>query len=158
VHAARADLAAAEANVRELRQLVSFGRVVAPFDGRITQRNVEVGSLVTTGAGISGATGAPPMFRIEASNPIRVFTQVPQAFASSVSDGAPASVSIRQLPGRVFEGHVARTAGTLDPASRTLNTEVDVSNPTGELLGGMFVQSRSALPCPTAWFASHPAQ
>ena len=140
VHAAQADVDAADANVRELGQLVSFGRVIAPFDARITQRNVEVGSLVNTGAGISGASGATPMFRIEASNPIRVFIQVPQAFALSVSDGASASVSIRQLPGRVFEGHVARTAGTLDPASRTLNTEVDVSNPAAELMAGMFAQ------------------
>jgi RND family efflux transporter MFP subunit len=140
VHAAQADVAAAQANVRELAQLVSFGRVVAPFDGRITQRNIDVGSLVTTGVGTSNTAGGQPMFRIEAIDPIRVFVQVPQTFVLSVKPGEPASVSIRQLPGRVFEGRVARTAGSLDPASRTLNTEIDVPNPSGELLGGMFAE------------------
>jgi membrane fusion protein (multidrug efflux system) len=80
------------------------------------------------------------MFRIEAIDPIRVFVQVPQTFALSVKQYQSASVSIRQLPGRAFQGSVARTAGSLDPASRTLNTEVDIPNPTGELLGGMFAE------------------
>jgi RND family efflux transporter MFP subunit len=140
VHAAQADMAAARANLRELAQLVSFGRVVAPFDGRITQRNIDVGSLVTSGSGASSSAGAQPLFRVEAIDPIRVFVQVPQAFALNVRQGDPASVSIRQLPDRVFQGRVARTAGTIDPASRTLNTEIDIPNPQGELLGGMFAQ------------------
>jgi RND family efflux transporter MFP subunit len=144
VQAANADIAAAQANVRELGQLVSFGRVVAPFDGRITQRNIDVGSLVTAG-GSSGASGGQPLFRIEAIDPVRVFVQVPQTFALSVKDGQSASVSIRQLPGRVFDGRVTRTAGALDPASRTLNVEIDVPNPTGELLGGMFAQATIAV-------------
>jgi membrane fusion protein (multidrug efflux system) len=135
VHAAEADVAAAGANVRELTQLVSFGRVVAPFDGRITQRNIDVGTLVTAG----GAAGQP-LFKIEATDPIRVFVQVPQAFALSVKDAEAANVSVRQLPGRAFGGHVTRTAGALDPASRTLNVEIDVPNPVGELLGGMFAE------------------
>jgi RND family efflux transporter MFP subunit len=139
VHAAQADIAAAQANVRELDQLVSFGHVVAPFDGRITQRNIDVGSLVTAG-GTSGQTGAQPLFRIESTNPMRVFVQVPQTFALSVKDAQAASVFVRQLPGRVFEGHVARTAGTLDPALRTLNVEIELPNPTGELLAGMYAE------------------
>jgi RND family efflux transporter MFP subunit len=136
VHAGQANVAAAEANVRQLGQLVSFGHVVAPFDGRITQRTVEIGSLVIAG----GASGSQPLFRIEAVDPMRIFVEVPQPFAPSVKDGEGASVAIRQLPGRSFEGHVTRTAGTLDPSSRTLNVEVDIPNPTGELLGGMFAQ------------------
>jgi membrane fusion protein, multidrug efflux system len=134
VLAARADIAAAEATVRQLAQLVSFGRVLAPFDGRITQRNVDIGSLVTAGS----ASAALPMFRMEAIDPIRVIIHVPQIFASSVKSGDHASVSVRQLPGRTFDGIVARTAGTLDPASRTLNVEIVVPNPAGELLGGTF--------------------
>jgi membrane fusion protein (multidrug efflux system) len=136
VHAGEANVAAAQANVRQLSQLVSFGHVVAPFDGRITQRNVDVGSLVIAG----GAAGSVPLFRIEAIDPIRVFVQVPQAFASSVKDAEAAGVSIRQIPGRVFEGRVTRTAGTLDPALRTLNVEIDIPNPNGELLGGMYAE------------------
>ncbi|MEI9938410.1 MAG: efflux RND transporter periplasmic adaptor subunit [Pseudomonadota bacterium] len=140
LHAAEADVAAAEANLRELAQLVSFGRVLAPFDGRITQRNVEVGTLVSSSGGTSNSSGGQAMFRIEAIDPMRVFVQVPQAFALNVKAGQSASISIRELPGRRFEGHVARTAGTIDPASRTLNTEIDIPNPKGELLGGMFAQ------------------
>jgi RND family efflux transporter MFP subunit len=137
VAAAKADVEASEANVRQLLQLVSFGRVVAPFDGRITQRNIDVGSLVSAGAA-SATTGGQPLFRIEANEPIRVFLQIPQAFALSVKEGEAATVSIRQLQARRFEGHVTRTAGTIDPTSRTLNVEIDVPNPKGELLPGMF--------------------
>ncbi len=144
VHAAQADIAAAQANVGELGQLVSFGHVVAPFDGRITQRNIDVGSLVTAG-GTSGQMGAQPLFRIESTDPMRVFVQVPQTFALSVKDAQTASVSVRQLPGRVFEGHVARTAGTLDPALRTLNVEIDIPNPTGELFAGMYAEVKIAV-------------
>ncbi|HEY3257107.1 MAG TPA: efflux RND transporter periplasmic adaptor subunit [Polyangiaceae bacterium] len=140
VHAAEADVAAADANLRELAQLVSFGHVVAPFDGRITQRNVDVGTLVSSSGGTSSSAGGQAMFRIEAVDPMRVFVQVPQTFALNVKPGQAASVAIRELPGRTFEGHVARTAGTIDPASRTLNTEIDIPNPKGELLGGMFAQ------------------
>ncbi len=134
VHAGEANVAAAQANVRQLVQLVSFGHVLAPFDGRITQRNIDVGSLVIAG----GAAGSLPLFRIEAIDPIRVFVQVPQAFAPSVNDGEAATVSVRELPGRVFDGRVTRTAGTLDPALRTLNVEIDIPNPEGALLGGMY--------------------
>jgi RND family efflux transporter MFP subunit len=136
VHAGEANVAAAQANVRQFSQLVSFGHVVAPFDGRITRRTIEVGSLVIAG----GAAGSLPLFRIEAVDPIRVFVQVPQAFAPSVKDAEAASVSIRQIPERVFQGRVTRTAGTLDPALRTLNVEIDIPNPRGELLGGMYAE------------------
>jgi RND family efflux transporter MFP subunit len=136
VHAGEANIAAAQANVRQLSQLVSFGHVVAPFDGRITQRSIDVGSLVIAG----GAAGSLPLFRIEAIDPIRVFVQVPQAFAPSVKNAEAASISIRQIPGRMFEGRVTRTAGTLDPALRTLNVEIDIPNPEGELLGGMYAE------------------
>jgi RND family efflux transporter MFP subunit len=136
VHAGEANVAAARASVRQLGQLVSFGHVVAPFDGRITQRTIDIGSLVIAG----GAAGSLPLFRIEAIDPIRVFVQVPQAFAASVKDAEAASVSVRQIPGRVFEGRVARTAGTLDPALRTLDVEIDMPNPEGELLGGMYAE------------------
>jgi RND family efflux transporter MFP subunit len=136
VRAGQANVAAAEASVRQLSQLISFGHVVAPFDGRITQRTIDVGSLVIAG----GAAGSLPLFRIEAIDPIRVFVQVPQAFAPSVKDSEAASVAVRELPGRAFTGQVTRTAGTLDPSSRTLNVEIDIPNPKGELLGGMYAE------------------
>lgn len=146
LRAAQADVAAAAANVRELAQLASYGRVVAPFDGRLTQRNLDIGSLVS--AGPAGATTGQALFRIEAIDPIRVFIQVPQTFALSVKEGLVAELSLREMPGRVFEGHVTRSAGTIDPASRTLNVEVDVPNPAGELLAGMFAQVTISLATP----------
>ena len=143
IHAAQADVAAAAANVRELAQLASYAHVVAPFDGRITQRNVDIGTLVS--ATLPGGSAGQPLFRIEQDDPIRAFVQVPQTFALSVKDGLVASITVRQLPGRVFEGHVTRNAGTLDAASRTLNVEVDVPNLGGELLGGMFAEVTMAV-------------
>jgi RND family efflux transporter MFP subunit len=69
-----------------------------------------------------------------------VFVHVPQAFAPSVEEGEAASIAVRQLPGRAFEGRVARTSGTLDPTLRTLDVEIDIPNPKGELLGGMYAE------------------
>jgi RND family efflux transporter MFP subunit len=134
VYAAVADLEAMRANVRQLEQLIAFGRVVAPYDGTITQRLVDVGTLVNAGAG--GTASA--LFELESTNPIRAYINVPQAFAPSVSAGAEAKVSVRQFPGRVFPGKVARTAGALDPAARTLRTEIEVPNDKAELLAGMY--------------------
>ena len=79
------------------------------------------------------------MFQIASTDPMQAYVDVPQVFAPSVRVGADAKVAVRNFRGRVFPGKVTRTAGALDPASRTLRTEVDISNPKGELLAGMFV-------------------
>ena len=135
VNAANASVAAQRANVGQLEQLVSFGRVYAPFAGTITRRLVDVGTLVNAGAG----TTAAALFEIASTDPMRAYIDVPQPFAPSIRVGADAKVAVRNFRGRVFAGRVARTAGALDPASRTLRTEVDLPNPKGELLAGMFV-------------------
>jgi len=134
VKAAIADLEASRASVRQIEQLIAFGRVVAPYDGTITQRLVEVGNLVNAGAG--SATTA--LFELEATNPLLVYTNVPQPYAPSVHEGADVKVTVRQFPGRAFPGKVRSTAGALDPTSRTLRTEVRVPNDKGELLAGMY--------------------
>ena len=134
VKAAIADLEASRAMVRQLEQLIAFGRVVAPFDGTITQRLVEVGNLVNAGAGSTTAS----LFELEATNPILAYTNVPQPYAPSVQKGAEVEVTVRQFPGRAFTGKVTNTAGALDPTSRTLRTEVNVPNEKGELLAGMY--------------------
>jgi RND family efflux transporter MFP subunit len=134
VKAAIADLEASRAMVRQLEQLIAFGRVVAPFDGTITQRLVEVGNLVNAGAGSTTAS----LFELEATNPILAYTNVPQPYAPSVQKGADVKVTVRQFPGRDFAGKVSNTAGALDPTSRTLRTEVNVPNEKGELLAGMY--------------------
>jgi len=135
VKAAMANVTAQRANVQQLEQLVSFGKVYAPYDGTITRRVVDVGTLVNAGAGATNAA----LFEIARTDPMRVFVDVPQVFAPSVRVGADAKVAVRNFRGRVFTGRIVRTAGALDPASRTLRTEVDLANPKGELLAGMYV-------------------
>jgi RND family efflux transporter MFP subunit len=135
VDAAKATVAAQRANVGQLQQLVSFGKVSAPYDGTITRRLVDVGTLVNAGAG----TNAAALFEIVSTDPMEAFVEVPQVFAPSIRVGADAKIAVRNFRDRVFPGKVTRTAGALDPASRTLRTEVDVPNPKGELLAGMFV-------------------
>lgn len=142
VKAAVADLEAAKAMVRQLEQLIAFGRVVAPFDGTITQRLVEVGNLVNAGAG--STTSA--LFELEATNPILAYTNVPQPYAPNVQLGADVNVTVRQFPGRAFSGKVTNIAGALDPVSRTMRTEVNVPNDKGELLAGMYGEVSISLP------------
>ena len=136
VNAAKANVAAQRADVAQLEQLVSFGRVYAPFDGTITRRLVDVGTLVNAGAGSSAAA----LFEIAATDPMLAYVEVPQVFAPSVRAGEDAKIAVRNFRGRVFPGRVTRTAGALDAASRTLRTEVRVRNPSGELLAGMYVE------------------
>ena len=136
VNAAKANVAAQRANVGQLEQLVSFGKVYAPYDGTITRRLVDVGTLVNAGAG----TNAAALFEIAATDPMQAYVDVPQVFAPSVRVGAEAKIAVRNFPDRVFKGRVTRTAGALDAASRTLRTEIDIPNSSGELLAGMFVQ------------------
>jgi membrane fusion protein (multidrug efflux system) len=136
VASARADIRAQRDAVRQLEDLVAFARVTAPFDGTVTKRLIEVGSLVNAGA----TTAAQALFEIEATDPLRVFVEVPQTFAPSIRVGASADVVLPQYPGRKFQGKVTRTAGALEPASRALRTEIVVPNGSGELLPGMYCE------------------
>jgi RND family efflux transporter MFP subunit len=135
VRLAQADVQAQRANVAQLEQLVSFGKVYAPYDGKITRRLVEVGTLVNAGAGTTAAS----LFEIASIDPMKAYVDVPQPFAPSVRVGSEAKVAVRAFRGHTFTGRVTRTAGALDPASRTLRTEVTIPNPKGELLAGMYV-------------------
>ena len=138
VDAARATVNADDANVRRLLELQSFQKVYAPFDGIITVRNVDPGSLITAGS----TTGTTMLFSLAQVDVLRIFVSVPQSNAPDIKVGESAKVSVRELPGRTFTGKVTRTAGAIDPASRTLLTEVDVSNPDGELLSGSYATVR----------------
>ncbi len=135
VNAAGATVNAQRANVQQLEALVAFGKVYAPYNGTITRRVVDVGTLVNAGAG----TTATALFEIARTDIMRAFLDVPQAFAPSIRVGEEAKVAVRNFRGRTFSGRVVRTAGALDPASRTLRTQIDLPNPTGELLPGMYV-------------------
>jgi RND family efflux transporter MFP subunit len=135
VKAAAATVNAQRANVEQLEQLVSFGKVYASYDGTITRRVVDVGTLVNSGAGAT----ASALFEMARTDPLRAFVDVPQTFAPSIHPGGDATVAVRNFRGRTFAGRITRTAGALDPASRTLRTQVDLPNPNGELLPGMYV-------------------
>ncbi len=132
---AQANLAAADANVRRLEDLESFKSVYAPFTGVLTRRNVDPGALIN-----SGAAAGREMFDIARVDPLRVYVSVPQAYAPNMRAGMKANVTLQEFPGQKFVGTVARTAEAIDPATRTLNTEVDVPNKDGQLLPGSFGQ------------------
>jgi membrane fusion protein, multidrug efflux system len=141
VTVANANVAAQEANIRRLEQLKRFAKVTAPFAGTVTQRNVEVGSLVTAG-------NNQPLFRIAATDPLRVFIQVPQDVAPGVRSSVPAKVSVREYPQRTFDGEVMRAAGELDSATRTMTTIIRVPNADGALLPGMYAEVALTLHVP----------
>jgi len=128
----RSNVAAAEANLARLDKVQSYRLVKAPFDGVITQRNVDVGALVNAGNTL--------LFRIAQTATLRTYVNVPQTNASGVRVGQPARLTVSNLPGRRFAGAVARTANALDPASRTLLVEIHVPNPDGALLPGLYAR------------------
>lgn len=131
---AQANLAAADANVRRLEQLEGFKKVYAPFSGVITKRNVDPGALINAGAGAAGRE----LFDIARVDPLRVYTNVPQAYAPFIRVGEATTMTLQEFPGERFSANVARTAESIDPNTRTLLTEVDVPNRAGRLLPGSF--------------------
>jgi multidrug efflux system membrane fusion protein len=127
-----ANLASADANVRRLEQLESFKHVYAPFFGVLVKRNVDPGALINAGS------GGVELFILAKVDPVRVFTNVPQAYSPAIKNGMPAYITLQEIPGEKFKGTVARTAEAIDPATRTLLTEVDVPNKDSRLLRGSF--------------------
>src|SRR5665213_62888 len=138
VDAAKENITAMQANVGRLSEMQGYLKVRAPFAGVVTLRNVDVGTLVNTGSTM--------LFRIAQTNLLRTFLNVPQSSASDVHVGQMASLATPELPERKFQGVVTRTANAMDPASRTLLVEVQVPNPEGKLLPGMYVEVDLHLP------------
>lgn len=136
-NAARSNVSAVEANLARLTQLKTYQTVRAPFDGVITVRNVDTGALVNEGNTL--------LFRIAQTGSLRTYLNLPQSDADSVKVGQAATVTIPELPGRQFKGTVTRTANALDPATRTLLTEVQIANPGG-LMPGMYAQVDLSVP------------
>ena len=134
--AQEAGVDAALANVRRLEQLQGFESVYAPFDGIVTARNTDIGALID-----AGSAGATPkeLFHMAAVGQMRVYVPVPEVYSSDIRDGGKAYLTLDEFPGRKFEGTIARNANAIDPATRTLNVEVAVPNPKGELLPGAYV-------------------
>jgi RND family efflux transporter MFP subunit len=132
----KATVASNEANVKRLEQLVAFERVYAPFDGVITARNTDIGALINAGNG--GA--AQELFHISSTSKLRIFVNVPQNYASDAAPGRAADITLSEKPGRHFTGKIARNADAIDPATRTLLTEVDIDNSNGALLPGAYAE------------------
>ncbi len=133
--AKKAAVDAAMANVRRLEQLQSFENVYAPFDGIITARNTDMGRLISAGQN----TTPQELFHLAAIGKLRVYVAVPEAYSAAIKDGGKAKLTLDEYPGRVFEGTIARNSNAIDQATRTLNVEVDIDNPKGELLPGAYV-------------------
>lgn len=126
---------ASMANVRRYQQLQSFENIYAPFDGIVTARRVDIGSLIAAGAN----TTPQELFHLAAIGEIRVFVAVPEAYSAAIRDGGEADLTLDEYPGQKFAGRITRNSNAIDPATRTLNVEVDVANPQGKLLPGAYV-------------------
>lgn len=129
-----ADVNSAEANLKRLQETQEFKNILAPFDGVIIERDIDMGSLIT-----AGSNGTPQqLFKIAKEDVLRVFVNVPQYYFRSIHNGLTADVIIREFPERVFKGVVARNARALDPTARTLLTEVHIDNKEGILFPGLY--------------------
>src|ERR1700720_3363567 len=123
------------ANVRRLRELQSFEKIYAPFDGIITARNTDMGALIDAGAN----TQPKELFHVAAIRTLRLYVAVPEVYSRAARSGAPATLTLDEFPDQTFHGTLVRNANSIDVASRTLLVEVDVDIPTGQLLSGAYV-------------------
>jgi RND family efflux transporter MFP subunit len=135
LEAKKATVDSAAFNVKRLEETQHFQKVYAPFDGIITARNIDIGALINAGANAPGRE----LFDMASIGQLRVYINVPQQYSRDVRPGGAASLTLAEFPGRRFAGKIVRSAEAIDPASRTLLTEVDVDNPTGQLLPGAFL-------------------
>lgn len=128
-------VASNEANVRRLQQLQAYEKIYAPFDGVITQRNTDIGDLIQAGE------NSPPreLFHLAAINTLRVYIPVPEVYTDAVRTGEKVTLTLDEYPNQTFTGTLVRNSDAIDPATRTLNVEVDVANPDGKLRPGAYV-------------------
>jgi RND family efflux transporter MFP subunit len=141
VNVAQANIVAQQAQVARLEKEHSYSTVVAPFDGVITQRSIDTGSLVT-----ADSTSGSPMFAIARTNLMRIQVYVPQDASQGLREGVVADITVPEMPGRTFTGHVARTADALQAGTRTLLAEVDVDNADGALQAGTYCTVKFEVP------------
>jgi RND family efflux transporter MFP subunit len=131
--ATAAAVRSAQANVQRLREMQSFEKIYAPFDGVVTARTVDIGQLIDPGA-------ARELFRLQAIQTLRIYTNVPQAYTGGVKRGMKLDVSFAEHPGQLYQGTIVRTADAIDPTTRTLLVEVDLDNRNAGLLPGSLAQ------------------
>ncbi len=123
----------AQANAQRLRELQSFEKVYAPFDGVVTARNVDTGQLVQEGS-------SSELFHMQALQTLRVYTNVPQLYTPAAKVGSKFAITFPEFPGKTFQGTLVRTARAIDPTSRTLLVELDIDNRAAEVLPGSLAQ------------------
>lgn len=140
--AAQADLAAAEADGRRLAAQKQLARMVAPFDGEITERNLDAGALVVA----DRTDNVRPVFRVTNRSKVRAFVDVPQSLAAVAKQGVPMEVTVRELPGQTFKTELQRTAPALSGSTRTRLVEGFIDNAQHLLLPGMFAEATLTLP------------
>lgn len=129
----------AQANLARLKEMQSFEKIYAPFDGVVAARSIDIGQLIDTGA-------AKELFHMQALNTLRVYTNVPQMYTTNLKRGTNIDITFPEYPGRTFRGTLVRTSDAIDPTSRTLLVEIDVDNRKGELLPGALAQVHFKLP------------
>lgn len=132
--AAKATVQAREADVGRLEQLQSFEKVTAPFDGVVTARNTDIGNLIDAGA----TTAGRELFHLTAIETLRIYVAVPEPYVRVAQPDAAAALTFDEFPGRKFTGKVARNSNAIDPVARTLQVEVDIDNPKGEIMPGAY--------------------
>ena len=135
----------AQANVQRLKELQSFEKIYAPFDGVVTARNIDTGQLINEGA-------ANELFHLQAIQTLRVYTNLPQLYSQSVKRGSKIDLTFAEHPGKSFQGTLVRTADAIDPVSRTLLVEIDIDNRAGELLPGSLAQVHFKTPASATSF------
>ena len=137
--ATAAAVRSAQANVDRLRELQSFEKVYAPFDGVVTARTIDTGQLIDPGAG-------KELFHLQAIQTLRVYASVPQMYSQNVKRGSKIDLTFAEHAGKTYQGTLVRTADAVDPASRTLLVEIDVDNRAGDLLPGSLAQVHFKMP------------
>jgi len=137
--ATAAAVRSAQANVERLRDLQSFEKVYAPFDGVVTARNIDTGQLIDPGAG-------KELFHLQAIQTLRVYANLPQIYTNNVKRGSKIDLTFAEHAGKTYQGTLVRTSDAIDPVSRTLLVEIDVDNRAGELLPGSLAQVRFKTP------------
>jgi RND family efflux transporter MFP subunit len=142
VRAAQAQLVVDKAVAERFRVLSKFKQVTAPYDGKVTERQIDIGNLVTAGS----SSNTTLLYKISQNDPIRVFVDVPQSAATDMQPGVEANITASNIAGRVFTGKITRTADAIDPKARTLHVEVDMPNEKQTLVPGMYVDVSFEIP------------
>lgn len=138
--AKKAQLASSRANLDRYRQLEGFKHVVAPFDGVVTARNIDIGTLVNAGG------SGQELFHVADTRKLRIYVQVPQAYAATMKPGLEARLHFAEHPGQEYAARLVRTANAIDPVQRTLRVELQTDNPDGALLAGGYGEVHLKLP------------